>query len=240
MKVPGLLFLVTMSFQPYALAGEFSGELTLVPVGCQHSNTRTCKLKGLLTYKSSRNGLVWQTDEWQDENGESGTTDGASIPGWAQPIIGSPFDPSYLKAAIVHDHYCYKENHVRSWRETHRMFYDALVDLGVGVRKAKVMYFAVYFGGPHWVELVPGQNCGANCINNALPSGQRWEGDRFGSKQFNDALSAMQATIDENPNIALGEIEALAQRMEPDSFFLKHGDSYVPHGPNDPNAFPQM
>jgi hypothetical protein len=240
MKSFALLFLVAMSLQTYALAGEFTGELKLVPEGCQHTNTRICKLKGLLTYKSSQNGLVWQTDEWEDENGESGTTDGASIPGWAQPIIGDPYDPSYLKAAIVHDHYCYKENHVRSWRETHRMFYDALVDLGVGIRKAKIMYFAVYFGGPRWVKLVPGENCGANCIKNVLPSGERWEGDRFGSKKFKDALGAIQATIDENPNITLDEIEAFAQRMEPDSFFFKHGNSYVPQGPIDPNAFPAM
>lgn len=240
MKSIAILIVLSMSIQINALAGEFTGELKLFPEGCQHTNKRICKLKGLLTYKSSENNLVWQTDEWQDGNGESGTTDGASIPGWAQPIIGDPYDPSYLKAAIVHDHYCYEENHVRSWRETHRMFYDALVDLGVDIRKAKIMYFAVYLGGPRWVKLVPGENCGDNCIKNVLPSGERWEGDRFGSQKFKDALGAFQTIINNNPNITLDEIESFAKRTEPDSFFFKYGDSYVPQGPTDPNAFPAM
>jgi hypothetical protein len=44
------------------------------------------------------------------------------------------------------------------------MFYDGLVESGVDVAKAKLMYYAVYLAGPKWVQLVPGKPCGPNCI----------------------------------------------------------------------------
>jgi hypothetical protein len=51
-----------------------------------------------------------------------------------------------------HDHYCYKENHVRGWRQTHKAFYYALNTLGVPALKAKIMYAAVYLGGPEMAK----------------------------------------------------------------------------------------
>lgn len=238
MKIVTVLIFTVLSVS--VSAGQFSGELLLFPDGCQKTNAKICKLKGLLTYTSSRNNLVWQTDEWIDDNLESGTTDGASIPLWAQPIIGDAYDPSYLKAAIVHDHYCYRENRVRSWRETHRMFYDALVDIGVDGTKAKIMYFAVYLGGPKWVKLVPGERCGNQCIKSVSPMSERWEGDRYGSTEFRVALEIASADIQKRPSITLEEIEAMAQKLEPSNFFFQQGDTYMPNGKNDRNAFSQM
>ncbi len=72
------MFLLT--FSNAAMGGEFLGNLVLYPEGCQQTDARICKLGEELTYKSSRDGLVWQTDAWKDKNGEFGTTDGASIP----------------------------------------------------------------------------------------------------------------------------------------------------------------
>ena len=168
----------------------------------------------------------------------SGTTDGASIPEWAQPIIGKPYDESYLKAAIIHDHYCYEENHVRTWRQTHRMFYDALIDLGVDQIKAKIMYAAVYIGGPKWVTIVPGQNCGINCVNNVYPSGQRWDSERFGSEDFTTELNKFQEIIQNAPEISLDEIDEIAQQMNPENFFYNQGSTYSPVGSDDPNIDP--
>lgn len=180
-----------------AFSGEFIGDLILLPEGCQKSVARICKLGAELTYKSSSDNLVWQTDVWQDGNRESGTTDGASIPEWAQSIIGDPYDKSYLKAAIVHDHYCYQENHVRTWRQTHRMFYDALIDLDVTPVKAKTMYFAVYLFGPHWVELVPGENCGKNCIKtfSATKKNIYFEQDQYTSEQSQNELKKFKQIL---------------------------------------------
>lgn len=224
-----------------AAAGQFVGELKLYPEGCQKSESRKCRLDGLLTYKSSTGKhFVWQTDSWSSDKFESGTTDGASIPSWAQEIIGNPYDPSYLKAAIVHDHYCYKENRVRSWRETHRMFYDALIDLGIQKSKAKIMYFAVYAFGPKWIEIVPGENCGYNCIKSVLPTSQRSEGHTYLSQSSQNEIAKMKVLIIANENIPIEDIENHAKKLNPTDFFLKHGDTYVPTGPKDQNIFSAM
>ena len=80
------------------------------------------------------------------------TVDGASIPQALWSLIGGPFEGKYRSASVVHDYYCA----VRSadWRSVHRMFYRAMLVSGVSVRRAKVMYAAVYFAGPHWDDLV--------------------------------------------------------------------------------------
>src|SRR5687767_4148559 len=83
---------------------DFEGNFELGPAGCEQTG------KCILTYDfrfTDPKGLVWQA-------AASNKTDGASIPAWAQPIIGSPFDKSYIKAAVIHDHYC--DRHVRPWR----------------------------------------------------------------------------------------------------------------------------
>ncbi|WP_050528916.1 DUF1353 domain-containing protein [Pseudaestuariivita atlantica] len=83
-------------------------------------------------------------------------TDGASIPLLFVPIVGSPTDPSVVNAAAVHDAYCGigneegSEYHARTWENTHRMFYDALRVGGTRELKAKIMFAAVYLGGPRW------------------------------------------------------------------------------------------
>jgi hypothetical protein len=67
-------------------------------------------------------------------------------------LIGGPFEGKYRNASVVHDYYCA----VRSadWRSVHRVFYRAMLVSGVSVRRAKVMYAAVYFAGPRWDDLV--------------------------------------------------------------------------------------
>lgn len=229
-----------LSLPGLGLTGEFKGDLVLLPDGCETTNARICRLGAPLTYYSRKDGLVWQTDVWSDPNAQSGTTDGASIPPWAQPIIGDAYDPSFLKAAIVHDHYCYKENHVRTWRQTHRMFYDALNDLNVDPIKAKVMYFAVYWRGPRWVKLVPGENCGDNCIKNVAPTGRRWEGSQYSGASFETELARLKADLENGLSLSTDDLEARAERLDPDSFFFKHGGTYVPTGPNDSNILPHL
>ena len=226
---------------PTAFAGEpFEGNLVLLPPGCQHTPKHICRLGEPLRYRSPDGKTVWQADKWEDGNLESGLTNGASIPIWAQPIIGKPYDESYLKAAVIHDHYCYEENRVRSWRDTHRMFYDALIDLNLNKTKAKIMYYAVYWGGPKWVKLAPGQNCGPGCINNVQPSGMRWEGDQFGTTDFRKELEDVRMLVEANPDIDIDALEARAEERKPGDFFFVHGDSYTPTGPNDPNILPRM
>lgn len=83
-------------------------------------------------------------------------TDGASIPFLFMPIVGSPQTREFRNAAAVHDAYCGIGNedgavyHSDTWQNVHRMFYDTLIVGGTNEVKAKVMFAAVWLGGPRW------------------------------------------------------------------------------------------
>ncbi|ASP20896.1 hypothetical protein ANTHELSMS3_02218 [Antarctobacter heliothermus] len=85
-------------------------------------------------------------------------TDGATIPVIFAPLIGDRQSREYLMAAALHDAYCGVGNEglatfrTRSWREVHRMFFEALLVNGTPPKKAKIMYAAVFLGGPRWDE----------------------------------------------------------------------------------------
>ncbi|MFC0161837.1 DUF1353 domain-containing protein [Mameliella alba] len=85
-------------------------------------------------------------------------TDGATIPVIFAPLIGDRQSREYLMAAALHDAYCGVGNEElstyrqRGWREVHRMFYEALLVNGTPPKKAKIMYAAVFLGGPRWNE----------------------------------------------------------------------------------------
>lgn len=78
--------------------------------------------------------------------------DGASISKLFWSAIGGPFEGKYRDASIIHDWFC--DIRTRTWQETHRVFYEAMIVSGVAVRMAKVMYFAVRWAGPRWEERV--------------------------------------------------------------------------------------
>lgn len=83
-------------------------------------------------------------------------TDGASIPLIFVPIVGSPRTAEFAAAAALHDALCGIGNedgpvwHGAPWPEVHRMFYDTLITGGTPEVKAKVMFAAVWLGGPRW------------------------------------------------------------------------------------------
>ena len=138
-----------------AARADFVGTLEFTPAGCE--TARQCKLAFDFGYVDPK-GVGWQANAGD-------ATDGATIPPWAQPLVGASFDKSFVKAAAIHDHYVV--NHVRTWQQTHLMFYDALIDSGVPAHKAQIMYFAVLAGGPRWIELIEGIACpvGMMCIS---------------------------------------------------------------------------
>jgi hypothetical protein len=74
--------------------------------------------------------------------------DGASIPRFAWTIAGSPYDPPYRDASIVHDYYC--DTMERSWESTHLVFYEAMRTSGTSKLEADSKYWAVQRGGPRW------------------------------------------------------------------------------------------
>lgn len=87
---------------------------------------------------------------YQTERGDH--TDGASIPGLLQWLVGDPFDEKFIAAAVVHDRYCdrNRKHRVYPWQFTHEMFHEGLSASGVGRKKAALMFYAVYTFGPRW------------------------------------------------------------------------------------------
>ncbi len=97
-----------------------------------------------------------------DPNGKQWTaprgtiTDGTSIPEPLIPFFVSKFENEFFPAAIVHDAYCSVENqsgsvfHTEPWEDVHKMFYHACLDGGTNEFTAKIMYAAMYLGGPAW------------------------------------------------------------------------------------------
>lgn len=83
-------------------------------------------------------------------------TDGASIPPVFVSMIGAPQSKEFVNAAAIHDAYCGIGNdnlpqfQSDTWQNVHRMFYDALRVGGTSATKAKIMFAAVYIGGPRW------------------------------------------------------------------------------------------
>ncbi len=82
---------------------------------------------------------------------QSLATDGASIPKIFWSVFGSPLRGKYVKAAVIHDQYCVTR--IEPWESVHKMFHEALLAAGVDKIKAKIMYAAVYLGGPRWNEI---------------------------------------------------------------------------------------
>jgi hypothetical protein len=76
--------------------------------------------------------------------------DGASIPRALWSLTGGPFEGKYRSASVIHDYYC--DVRRKPWRAVHRVFYNAMRASGVSERRAKLMYAAVYFAGPHWSD----------------------------------------------------------------------------------------
>lgn len=83
---------------------------------------------------------------WIIEKGE--VTNGADIPRLLWPVAGGPFEGKHRIASIFHDKYCRTKE--RSWRDTHWMFYEAMLAAGVREFEADLKYIAVYRFGPRW------------------------------------------------------------------------------------------
>lgn len=206
---------LTFSLLATPALAQFEGALELIPSGCESSGQ--CILKNALRFTDGSK-VVWEAMAGL-------VTDGASIPAIFQPLVGSPFDPSFIRAAIVHDHYC--RRHVRPWRQTHRVFYDALRDQGIPVGKAKAMYFAVYLGGPKWVTLIPGNNCGTACINKVMTSTGTpgiWSRKAdYSAADLQAAVTSVSTLLQGDPDaLTLDQLESRARQVRPSDFFFNH------------------
>lgn len=113
---------------------------------------------------NGRDMTLIQPFEFVDPNGQhwpvpaGATVNGASIPRIFWSLIGGPFEGLYRNASVVHDYYC--DVQLRSYREVHRVFYEAMLASGVDSSTAWLMYEAVNRFGPRWAEANAGGSCG--------------------------------------------------------------------------------
>lgn len=108
----------------------------------------------LLPLADGRRMRLGEEYGFQRPNGErwtvpKGTTvDGASIPQMFWSVFGGPFDGAYRNASVIHDFYC--DVRIKPWEDVHRVFLEGMTVAGVNAINARLMYLAVYFGGPRW------------------------------------------------------------------------------------------
>jgi hypothetical protein len=83
--------------------------------------------------------------KWEAKTGD--IVDGASIPEaiWSE-IVGTPFIGDYRRASVVHDVACEKK--IKTSRDAHRMFYDAMLRDGTSEARAMLFYTAIPLFGP--------------------------------------------------------------------------------------------
>ena len=225
-----LALTVLAALSSSAEAQKFDGILEFVPAGCEV--TRNCVLKNDFGFiDASGQGFLAKAGD---------KTDGASIPDWAQPFIGKPFEANYIRAAVIHDHYC--DRRVHTWLKTHGVFYEALRASGVEEAVALAMYYAVLVGGPKWIELIRGKPCGlgTSCVFEVktviLPSnGKVLEVDdkrfyarssRFDDPKIQQEIKAASDLISEHRgNVSRDQLLARAKNFLPGDVFLNSGST---------------
>jgi hypothetical protein len=116
--------------------GAFEGRV----LAAWHDDGRTMTLLDPFAYLDPA-GAKWLAPQGSEVNG-------ASIPRAFWSVIGGPFAGRFRNASVVHDVACVERT--AEWRDVHWMFYEACRCGGVGVAKAKVMYYAVFHFGPRW------------------------------------------------------------------------------------------
>jgi len=109
-------------------------------------NFRDMKLLSAFSYVDPR-GVAWDVPAGY-------VTNGASVPWGLWNIVGGPYDGPYRDAAVVHDYYT--EYKLRTWEDTHRMYYEAALARGVSESRASIMYAGLLVGADRWDAPQPG------------------------------------------------------------------------------------
>ncbi|MBQ4880254.1 DUF1353 domain-containing protein [Pseudoalteromonas luteoviolacea] len=118
------------------------GTLNIKPVLNSHSNKLKNAYELVEDFSYEINGNVrWVPRFFQ--------YDGASIPIAAYYLVGTPFNPRYMQAALVHD-WLYHTHEV-SRSDADNLFYVMLCESGVRTSTALIIKFAVdKFGASYW------------------------------------------------------------------------------------------
>lgn len=131
-------------------------------------------------------GTVWTAPAGIEVNG-------ASIPSALWSIVGSPFTGDYLRASVVHDHYCVTME--RDWRATHLAFWRGCRADGLSSTYANLLYAGVMRFGPRWRRRRGLTGAGAK---------PRRSNPEFNQQEFDD----LRRWVEENNP----DLEAIAER----------------------------
>lgn len=140
--------------------------------------------------------------------------DGASIPRALWTLVGGPFEGLYRDASVIHDWYCDRRN--RPWRQVHRVFFDAMCTSGVAEVRAKVMYAAVFAGGPRWSDTV---------VQNNNLNQPRGRGGFAGGGKGIDVFA--RPPLLERPDLKSEELETLAAKVDAENPSLDEIDAMI-------------
>ncbi|MDQ7070816.1 MAG: DUF1353 domain-containing protein [Rhodobacterales bacterium] len=183
-------------------------------------------------------------------------TDGASIPDIFVSLIGNPTSPEFINASTIHDAYCGIGNengaryHTDTWQNVHRMFYDALRVGGTTPIKAKIMFSAVYLGGPRWASKISvpptAMAFQGGPVHRANAASAMRSLGRVPTSTMVDQLKAAISFINKtNPTLAQLEIflikseaRALAENGESDGSHSAYSDVSEPTHETDPTTDP--
>lgn len=94
---------------------------------------------------------------WQVPGGE--VLKGKGMPPLFRDRIGTPFESTFRKSAVVYDYAT--QSMKEPWREAQTMFYEAAIAEGVMPAEAKAMYLVLQAQGSRWE--VPGSRCYGSC-----------------------------------------------------------------------------
>ncbi|MCD1117579.1 DUF1353 domain-containing protein [Chryseobacterium turcicum] len=136
MKLILLLLFFPLVLSSQQTIDKFIGDVTVQWL----NDGRSMKLKREFSYIDP-DGKLWKVPK-------NTVVNGASIPQAFWTIIGGPYEGKYRNASVVHDYHCDKK--IEKWQDVHLMFYHACLTGGTSITKAKIMYAAVYAGGPRW------------------------------------------------------------------------------------------
>lgn len=77
-----------------------------------------------------------------------GIADDESLPRELHPLQGLPYIAEYRKAAVIHRYF--SRAGTESWKQVHRVLYDASIAEGVSAAQARSLYAAVYASAWRW------------------------------------------------------------------------------------------
>ena len=116
--------------------GKFSGNVKAEWL----DDGRKMRLLETITFTDSK-GKVWTSEKGRVING-------ADIPRFFWRVAGSPYVGLHRRPSVLHDIQC--EDRTESYKNVHRMFYEAMLAEGMDKHEAKQKYIAVKNFGPKW------------------------------------------------------------------------------------------